>query len=44
MVDVTFTPEWPVTDLESCRLPQTQVGSPRTENGTLLAASALNLA
>ena len=44
MMDMTFTPEWTVTDLESCRLPHTQVGSLRTENGTLLAASALNLA
>ena len=41
---MTFTPEWTVTDLESCRLPHTQVGSLRTENGTLLAASTLNLA
>ena len=44
MMDMTFTPEWTVTDLESCLLPHTQVGSPRTEKGTLLAASAFNLA
>ena len=30
-MDVAFTPEWTVTDLESYLLPHTQVGSPRTE-------------
>lgn len=39
-MDVAFTPEWTVTDLESYLLPHTQVGGPRTEKGTL-AASAL---
>lgn len=43
-MDLTFTPERTVTDLASSLPPHTCTGSPRTEKGALLAASALNLA
>ena len=43
-MDLTFTPERAVTDLEPSLPPHACMGSPGTEKGALLAASALNLA
>ena len=35
-IELTFIPQWAVTDLESCFLPHTFVGNPKTEKGIIL--------